>query len=212
MMLRVRELHEAAHEAEVHALALQGHSRLLSASADASIKVWLRVGLLPLYTLRSRGRTEALAHDGAVYALLIVPASGATFAGQGRGVQPGPDTPARRQGAQGWRGGGWRAQLFSASADRLVKAWDLQTMDQLATLCGHRSFVCALAAQPERGLLFSASCDKTCAVWHLGTYERLHALTGHRGGVYSLTVHGGHICSGSLDETIRVWPSLPSPV
>mmetsp|Transcript_61902 Transcript_61902/g.122400 ORF Transcript_61902/g.122400 Transcript_61902/m.122400 type:complete len:80 (-) Transcript_61902:2593-2832(-) len=79
-------------------------------------------------------------------------------------------------------------------------------MDQITTLCGHRSFVCALAAQPERQLLFSASSDKTCAVWHLDTYVRLRVLVGHHGGLYSLAVHRGRVCSGSLDETIRLWP------
>ena len=79
-------------------------------------------------------------------------------------------------------------------------------MDQIATLRGHQSFVCAL--QADGRLLYSASCDKTLAVWRLDTYERLRVVSGHRGGLYSLAVHDGRACSGSLDETIRVWPLL----
>lgn len=168
---------EAAHTAEVHALATHGTTRLLSASADASIKVWALPQLAPLYSLRARGRVDApLAHDGAVYALAVV-------------------APTQPEAAP---------RLFSASADRLIKAWDLRTMEQLATLAGHQSYVCALHALSCRRLL-SASSDKTLAVWDLATYARLRVLTGHRGGLYSLTAHRGCPCSGSLDATVRVW-------
>ena len=95
-------------------------------------------------------------------------------------------------------------RAFSASADRLIKVWDLDTFDQLASLAGHQSFVCAL--QTTDTCLYSASSDKTLAVWSLDTYARLAVLTGHRGGLYSLAVHAGRACSGSLDGTIRVWP------
>jgi hypothetical protein len=33
-------------------------------------------------------------------------------------------------------------------------------------------------------------------------------LEGHTSGVYALAVLGGHVCSGSLDETVRVWPRV----
>ena len=79
-------------------------------------------------------------------------------------------------------------------------------MDQIATLAGHQSFVCAL--QANAGCLYSASSDKTLAVWSLATYEQLRVLTGHRGGLYSLAVHTGRACSGSLDGTVRVWSQL----
>ena len=94
-------------------------------------------------------------------------------------------------------------RLFSGGADRTIKAWDLQTMDQEAAMLGHLSFVCAL--QAAAGYLYSASSDKTLAIWDLGTYARLRVLNGHRGGLYSLALHKGHACSGSLDSTIRLW-------
>jgi WD40 repeat protein len=129
---------------------------------------------------------EPLAHEGAVYALLVVPPSAADQR------EPADRSPPR---------------LFSAAADRLIKAWDLNTTDQLATLSGHQSFVCAL--QASRGLLYSASCDQTLAVWRLSTYERLRVFSGHRGGLYSLTIDAdGRACSGSLDATVKVWPQV----
>ena len=68
---------------------------------------------------------------------------------------------------------------------------------------GHASFVTAL--QAGVACLYSASSDKTLAVWSLATYARLHVLSGHRGGLYSLCMHRGRACTGSLDGTVRVW-------
>lgn len=180
-------LTEAAHLAEVHSVAPYASSRLLSASADGNIRMWGLPGMAPLHTLRARGWLgEPLAHEGAVYALLVVPPSTADQR------EPPDRSPPR---------------LFSAAADRLIKAWDLNTTDQLATLSGHQSFVCAL--QASRGLLYSASCDQTLAVWRLSTYERLRVFSGHRGGLYSLTIDAhGRACSGSLDATVKVWPQV----
>ena len=174
----------AAHQAEVHAIAIHERDNLVSAGADGAIRVWSLPLLQPLYSLRAAGRAgEAISHDGAIYALL-------TVAAVPRSSNDDDATPAR---------------IFSASADTLIKVWDLGTMDQLACLAGHQSFVCALCV--ASGCLYSASSDKTLGVWSLATYARLRVLTGHRGGLYSLTVREGRACSGSLDGTIRVWTS-----
>ena len=183
---------EGAHDAEVHALVADPRcDRMLSASADQTVRVWTLPGLVPLYSLCSSAlsadptRPWPLAHGGAVYALALVPP---TAPDADERTTPPPPTPTR---------------LFSASADRLIKAWDLDTMDQIATLRGHCSFVCALRA--AGGYLFSASSDKTLAMWCLRTYQRLRVLHGHSGGLYSLVVHRGCVISGSLDRTLRVW-------
>jgi WD40 repeat protein len=182
--ITLTHLAKEAHEAEIHAIVIYATERFVSSSADATIRVWDARTLAPLYTLRARGRLEPIAHDGAVYALLLVPSP------------PSPPSPA---------GSAAGLRLLSGGGDRLIRVWDLASLEQQATLAGHRSFVCALAADAHRQRLFSASSDKTCIVWHLGTYERLRVLAGHRGGLYSLVVHEGRPCSGSLDETIRVW-------
>ena len=75
----------------------------------------------------------------------------------------------------------------------------------------HRSltnFSEAAARCHAGSLLFSASSDKTAVVWHVDTYEMLHVFTGHSGGIYSLVLHGGIACSGSLDKEVRIWPKV----
>jgi len=181
----------AAHAAPIHALTLHD-AHLVSAAADGTVQLWDAASLVPLLHLGG-----ATAHGAAVYALHAVPGvAGEAAAGVVAGVA-----------------GGWAAappRLFSGSADRLIKVWDLHTLECTHWLEGHRSFVCAL--QSCRGVLFSASSDKVCIAWDLRTLQRLRTLDGHTSGVYALAMLGGHVCSGSLDETVRVWPRVAPPV
>jgi len=185
--VHVEVTRRAAHAAPIHALALHD-AHLVSAAADGTVRLWDAASLAPLLHLGG-----AAAHGAAVYALHAVPgAAGAAAAGAGAGgAEERVAAPPR---------------LFSGSADRLIKAWDLNTLECTHWLEGHRSFVCAL--QSCRGVLFSASSDKVCVAWDLRTLQRLRTLEGHTSGVYALAVLGGHVCSGSLDETVRVWPRV----
>ena len=179
----------AAHEAPIHALALAAHAEhwLLSAAADGTIKLWHADELVPLHLLGAPA-----AHAAAVYALHIVPAAPAAA-----GMTPAAATSAAATAAC------TSPRLFSASADKLIKVWDLNTLECTRQLGAHRSFVCALASSSTR--LFSASSDKTCIVWDLRTLHRLRTYVGHTSGLYALAVVDGLVCTGSLDETVRVW-------
>lgn len=140
----------------MHALACHAAEQLLlSASADATVRLWATATLTPLYALRSRGRLEPIAHDGAIYALLLVPPDTAPDAPPDAAPDAAHDT-ALDTAHTSWR-------LLSGGADKLIRAWSLATLEQHAALRGHRSFVCALAAHPARRRLLSASSDKTCA-------------------------------------------------
>ena len=83
-------------------------------------------------------------------------------------------------------------------------------------LLGHRDSVNALAI--SGGFLFSASLDSTIKVWLLNggkggssspantnASAEIATLTGHKKAVYSLATAGGHLFSGSEDNTIKVW-------
>lgn len=179
----------AAHEAPIHALALAAHAEhwLLSAAADGTIKLWHADELVPLHLLGAPA-----AHAAAVYALHIVPTTPAAAR-----TAPSAATSAAATSACA------SPRLFSASADKLIKVWDLNTLKCTRQLGAHRSFVCALASSSTR--LFSASSDKTCIVWDLTTLHRLRTFVGHTSGLYALAVVDGHVCTGSLDETVRVW-------
>ena len=64
-------------------------------------------------------------------------------------------------------------RVISASDDKTLKVWDLESGRELATLEGHASRVVACVATPDGRRVVSASDDKTLKVWDLATYACL---------------------------------------
>jgi len=97
--------------------------------------------------------------------------------------------------------------LFSGSADKTIKIWDLATGKPIRTLTGHSSSVNYLAISPDGKTLFSGSADKTIKIWNLTTGQLIHTLTGHSSSVNSLVISpdGETLFSGSADKTIKIW-------
>ena len=60
-------------------------------------------------------------------------------------------------------------RALSASGDKTLKMWDLQTGEALRTLEGHSGSVYAVAVTPDGKRAISASDDKTLKVWDLET-------------------------------------------
>ena len=97
--------------------------------------------------------------------------------------------------------------LFSASADKTIKIWNLATGQVIRTLSGHTSAVNYLAISPDSKTLFSASADKTIKVWNIETGEQLRTLKGHTSSVNHLKISsdGQILFSASADKTIKIW-------
>lgn len=58
-------------------------------------------------------------------------------------------------------------QLFSSSADCVIRIWDLRTSKCLCVLESHFSAVTSLAFSPKGNILVSSGRDKICTVWDL---------------------------------------------
>jgi len=93
--------------------------------------------------------------------------------------------------------------LFSASADKTIKAWDLQTLKVHSTLGEHENTVCALAKNDK--YLFSGSWDNTIKIWELSSLKCISTLRGHNNYVSSLAISKKYLYSGSWDHTIQIW-------
>ncbi|MGK7924706.1 MAG: protein kinase [Spirulina sp.] len=97
--------------------------------------------------------------------------------------------------------------LISASADKTIKVWELETGKLLNTLTGHTSFVNALAMTFDGNFIIGASADKTIRIWDLESGELVKTLSGHTNSVDAIAMSpdGQFLVSTGADKTIRVW-------
>jgi WD40 repeat protein len=98
-------------------------------------------------------------------------------------------------------------RVVSASADKTLKIWDLESGRVLATLAGHDAAVTACAITPDGRRVVSASGDRTLKVWEIDTGRMLATLAGHgeRVTTCAVTLDGRRVISGSADRTLGVW-------
>ena len=98
-------------------------------------------------------------------------------------------------------------RAVSASGDKTLKVWDLETGCPLHTLEGHSNDVCGVAVSADGRRAVSASKDKTLKVWDLETGRTLLILKGHRRQVNGVAVSadGRRAVSASKDKTLKVW-------
>ena len=98
-------------------------------------------------------------------------------------------------------------RAVSASADKTLKVWDLETGVALLTVEGHSGRVNGVAVTPDGKGLVSASTDRTLRVWDLETGVELRTLEGHVAEVsgVAVTPDGKRAVSASWDNTLKVW-------
>ena len=98
-------------------------------------------------------------------------------------------------------------RVISASSDRTVKVWDVETAQELFSFNGHQDAVYALAVSPDGTWLASGSNDATVQLWSLKTGKRIgNVLMGHPQSVKGIAISpsGKRVVSVSADCSI-VW-------
>ena len=95
----------------------------------------------------------------------------------------------------------------SASHDRTLRVWDLQSGAEERVLRGHADAVNGVAVTPDGRRALSASLDRTLRIWDLESGAEEQVLSGHADGVRSVAVtpDGRRAVSASDDRTLRVW-------
>jgi tetratricopeptide (TPR) repeat protein len=99
--------------------------------------------------------------------------------------------------------------LASASDDRTVRLWDLQTLEAAPrVLQGHEGRVGVVAFSPDGPTLASASGDRTVRLWDLRMPEAApRVLQGHEDRVRAVAFSpdGTALASASDDRTVQLW-------
>eukprot|EP00055_Hartaetosiga_balthica_P013920 m.73737 g.73737 ORF g.73737 m.73737 type:complete len:371 (+) comp8427_c0_seq2:122-1234(+) len=116
---------------------------------------------------------------------------------------------------------GDKEMIASASADRTVMVWSLQSGECVSTYEGHVGSVNAVCVRQlqDKLLAFSASGDTTVHIWNPlplsrkreGSQEEAHfnkpelVLRGHSHVVSSLALFSDEVLTGSHDCSLRLW-------
>jgi len=96
--------------------------------------------------------------------------------------------------------------VVSASGDKTIKIWDVNTGTCLNTLHGHNE-VYSIALTPDGTRIVSGSWDKTIKIWDFESGLCLKTLYGHYNVVSCVAIchDGSKIISASDDKTIKIW-------
>jgi WD40 repeat protein len=98
-------------------------------------------------------------------------------------------------------------RLASASLDKTVILWDVDSRKPLATLEGHKGLVFAVAFSPDGKRLVSAGADKTVIVWDVDSRKPLVTLGRLKDAVYGVAFSpdGKRLASAGADKTVILW-------
>lgn len=98
-------------------------------------------------------------------------------------------------------------RLASASRDRQIRIWHVQSGALLQVMSGHEAGIEVIAFSADGMRLASGAEDNMILVWSMPGGELLHILEGHGGAVRSLSFSpdGDILASGSDDNSVRLW-------
>ena len=98
-------------------------------------------------------------------------------------------------------------QLASASWDKTVRLWDVQSGAQLKVFAGHTRRVTSVSFSPDGKQLASSGNDKTVRLWDVQSGAQLKVFAGHTNWVNSVSFSpdGKQLASASRDKTVRLW-------
>jgi serine/threonine protein kinase/WD40 repeat protein len=98
----------------------------------------------------------------------------------------------------------------SASRDKTVRVWDLET-GQAAVIVSHDRDVLCVAFSPDGGRILSGGEDRSVRVWDARTGQLLEKFAGHNEAVLAVafSFDGKYAVSASRDNTVRRWELPP---
>jgi WD40 repeat protein len=106
------------------------------------------------------------------------------------------------------------SRIVSASYDNTIKIWDAGNGEILNTLTGHFQAVISVSWNHDGSRILSGSDDKTIKMWDAANGQLLNTLEGHSHQVTSVSWNhdSSLVVSGSRDKTVRIWDSTNGQV
>ncbi|KAI3777583.1 hypothetical protein L1987_47383 [Smallanthus sonchifolius] len=107
--------------------------------------------------------------------------------------------------------------VYTGSTDKKIKIWRMSKSPEgekhtlITTLMKHKSGINALALSPNENVLYSGASDRLIMAWEKSDEDDMAAvgvLRGHVKSILCLSVVSDLLCSGSADETIRIWKGV----
>ncbi|MBD2344218.1 WD40 repeat domain-containing protein [Anabaena subtropica] len=97
--------------------------------------------------------------------------------------------------------------LVSASADKTIKVWNVDTGKVISTLQGHTDVVRAIALTSDGKTLISGGGDNKIKIWNLQKFHLKRTLISASVPVWSVAISsdGQTLVSGHEDGSIRIW-------
>lgn len=97
--------------------------------------------------------------------------------------------------------------LASASKDKTVKLWNVETGQEIRTLIGHGEWVNAAVFSPDGKTIASASRDKTIKIWNVESGQLIKTFAAQTDWIPALAFSpdGKTLASAGRDKTVKIW-------
>jgi WD40 repeat protein len=97
--------------------------------------------------------------------------------------------------------------LATGGADKAVKLWNLETLEEIRTHRGHRDYITAVTMADGGKDVASSSLDGKIRIWSARSGRLTRALSGHQGRANALafTASGDVLASAGEDGRVRIW-------
>ena len=204
---RAEEMTLRGHAGAVTTLAFSADGgTLVSAGADATLKVWDPKGKLLRTIELGSGPASAMAAMGQRIAVGLSDGTVALW-----DLERGTKLKSiKRNDALIWSVAfaGEAGRILTASNDWTVTLWDGQTdAGPVHLFEGHGNAVQSVAYSARGTVIVSGSADKTVKLWNAADYSLIRTYRGHKDFISSVAAaaDGAHIASGSFDKTVKIW-------